>query len=401
MDGLSLDSDGGEVDRDECDESTLASTFPSTYQEVASVGVAMEKVYVLDLARVGDQACAGLDSGKISLHSLETLARSSSLTGHSKPVTGVVGSPAGSSTLYSCSQDQTVRVWDLRKPGGTVAVLRDTSGGTGLDKSRKGPPGKNEGRSLQCLSLSSDDHTVVAGTEQVGVDSFLLFWDTRQPGKLQGGYWESHNDDVTSLQFHPNHSNTLASGSTDGQVNIFDISQPDEDAALVSSHQTEDSVARLCWYSRKGQDQQLAIGTHTEEVQLWSIEAEGPHTVLSRAQLCHGIRRSAAEHCYMAGFHQREGGEEEGLVVVAGSSYAPDPCLRLALVKNKKAKPLALLKRKSGNAIVRCSLHIKGSTSLLTGGEDGVIRLWGEGDKGLVSDPGKVVNKSKVRDKPY
>ena len=167
MDDLSLDSDGGEVDRDECDESTLASTFPSTYREVASVGVAMEKVYVLDLARVGDQACAGLDSGKISLHSLETLARSSSLTGHSKPVTGVVGSPAGSSTLYSCSQDQTVRVWDLRKPGGSVAVLKDTSGGTGQDKSRKGPPGKNEGRSLQCLSLSSDDHTVVAGTEQV------------------------------------------------------------------------------------------------------------------------------------------------------------------------------------------------------------------------------------------
>merc|ERR1712013_258732 len=108
-----------------------------------------------------------------------------------------------------------------------------------------------------------------------------------------------------------------------------------------------------------------------------------------------------AEHCYMAGFHQREGGEEEGLVVVAGSTWAPDPCLRLALVENKKAKPLALLKRKSGNTIVRCSLHIKGSTSLLTGGEDGVIRLWGEGDGILISDTGKVVNKSKVRDKPY
>ena len=236
------------------------------------------------------------------------------------------------------------------------------------------------------------------------MDSFLLFWDTRQPGKLQGGYWESHSDDVTSLEFHPKHPNTLASGSTDGQVNVFDVSQPDEDAALVTSHQTEDSVSRLCWYSRKGQDLQLAIGTHTEELQLWSIEAEGPHSVLTRAQLCHGIRRSAAEHCYMAGFHQREGGEEEGLVVVAGSSYTPDPCLRLALVKNKKAKPLAMLKRKAdGNCgVARCSLQIKGTTSLVTGGEDGVIRLWGEGaGSGLVSDPGKLVNKSKVRDKPY
>ena len=237
----------------------------------------------------------------------------------------------------------------------------------------------------------------------MGVDSFLLFWDTRQPGKLQGGYWESHSDDVTSLEFHPNHPNTLASGSTDGQVNIFDVSQPDEDSALVTSHQTEDSVARLCWYSRKGLDQQLAIGTHTEELQLWSTEAEGPHTVLTRAQLCHGIRRSAPEHCYMAGFHQREGGEEEGLVVVAGSSYTPDPCLRLAMVKNKKAKPLAMLKRKAGGGcgVARCSLQIQGTTSLVTGGEDGVVRLWGEGDGGLVSETGKLVNKSKVRDKPY
>ena len=235
----------------------------------------------------------------------------------------------------------------------------------------------------------------------MGVDSFLLFWDTRQPGKIQGGYWESHSDDVTSLEFHPNHPSTLASGSTDGQVNIFDVSQPDEDAALVTSHQTEDSVARLCWYSRKGQDQQLAIATHTEELQLWSTEAEGPHTMLSRSALCHGIRRSATEHCYMAGFHQR--GEEEGLVVVAGSSYSPDPCLRLALVKNKKAKPLGILKRKAGGGygVARCSLNIQGTNSLVTGGEDGVVRLWGEGGSDLVSESGKLVNKSKVRDKPY
>ena len=171
MDDLSLDSDGGEVDRDECDESTLASAFSSSYQELASVSVAMEKVYVLDLARVGDQACAGLDSGKVSVHSLETLVRSNSLSGHTGPVTGVMASLTGNSTIYTCSHDQTVRLWDLRKPGGSVAIMKDTSVSTiedaKLKKSKKGPPGKNEGRPLQCLSLSSDDHTVVAGTEQV------------------------------------------------------------------------------------------------------------------------------------------------------------------------------------------------------------------------------------------
>ena len=167
MDDLSLDSDGGgEVDRDECDE----SAFPSSYQELASVSVALEKVYVLDLARVGDHACAGLDSGKVSVHSLETLVRSTSLSGHTGSVTGLVASLTGNSTLYTCSQDQTVRIWDLRKPGGSVAIMKDTSVSTSEDsklkKGQKGPPGKNEGRPLQCLSLSSDDHSVVAGTEQ-------------------------------------------------------------------------------------------------------------------------------------------------------------------------------------------------------------------------------------------
>ena len=104
MDDLSLDSDGGgEVDRDECDESTLASAFPSSYQELASVSVALEKVYVLGLARSGDQACAGLDSGKVSVHSLETLVRSASLSGHKGSVTGVVASLTGNSTLHPCS----------------------------------------------------------------------------------------------------------------------------------------------------------------------------------------------------------------------------------------------------------------------------------------------------------
>ena len=168
MDDLSLDSDGGEVDRDECDESTLASAFPSFYQERASVSVAMEKVYVLDLARVGDQACAGLDSGKVNVHSLETLVSSSTLSGHKGPVTGVVTSLTSNSTVFTCSQDQTVRIWDLRKAGGSVAILKDSSTSSNLgEKGKKGPPGKNDGRPLQCLSLSADDHTVVAGTEQV------------------------------------------------------------------------------------------------------------------------------------------------------------------------------------------------------------------------------------------
>ncbi|KAL9115956.1 MAG: hypothetical protein Q9227_000324 [Pyrenula ochraceoflavens] len=50
-----------------------------------------------------------------------------------------------------------------------------------------------------------------------------MLWESR----------ESHNDDLTQLEFHPTSPDRLLSGATDGLVNVFDISIPDEDDALV------------------------------------------------------------------------------------------------------------------------------------------------------------------------
>jgi WD40 repeat protein len=77
----------------------------------------------------------------------------------------------------------------------------------------------------------------------VDEDSFILFWDVRSGGnKLLGAYWESHSDDVTAVRFHPEKFNSLATGSTDGLLNIFDLLQPNEDDALLYSLNTESSV---------------------------------------------------------------------------------------------------------------------------------------------------------------
>jgi len=394
MNDLSLDSDGVEADRDEVDEESLKCAFQCEYHQESSVSVGLERVCVLHMTRVGDKVCTVLDTGCVSVHTLESLGKVHTMKGHTGAVTGVASSVTCNSLVYTSSSDQTVRVWDLRE-GRTVRTLRDTS-----DPGKASGPPSKAGRPLSCVSVSYNGNNVVAGTDQVGVDSYLLFWDTRQPSKLSGGYWESHSDDITSVEFHPTMEHTLASGSTDGQVNVFDISQSDEDEALVTSHNTEDSVAGLKWYNRsKHGQQQLAVVTHTESLQLWNTESEGPHTVLTRADLCHGIRRTAAEHVYVGGVHARTG--EDGLVVLAGSSYAPSPCLRLALVKNKKAKPLGDLVT-AGASTVRCSLLLEDG-GLLTGGEDGVIRLWKEGNLAVEgkADGGKIVNKASNRDKPY
>jgi WD40 repeat protein len=56
--------------------------------------------------------------------------------------------------------------------------------------------------------------------------------DQRNPSAPSLSLIESHTDTITSLQLHPNHPTLLLSSSTDGLVNIFDISQAEEEDAL-------------------------------------------------------------------------------------------------------------------------------------------------------------------------
>ena len=104
---------------------------------------------------------------------------------------------------------------------------------------------------LASFDLSCDERLIVGGTEHTSGDAFILFWDIRQSNSklenknsLLGGYWESHMDDITCLTFHPVKRNVLVSGSTDGLMNIFDLTQSSEDLALTCSLNTESSVVR-------------------------------------------------------------------------------------------------------------------------------------------------------------
>lgn len=113
-------------------------------------------------------------------------------------------------------------------------------------------------KSLASFDISCDDKFLAAGTEQTGGDAFITFWDIRYTKKNMknkskkrhfknypiGGYWESHTDDITCLTFHFVNPSILASGSTDGLINVFDLTQPSEEAALTYTLNTESSVVR-------------------------------------------------------------------------------------------------------------------------------------------------------------
>ena len=66
---------------------------------------------------------------------------------------------------------------------------------------------------------------------------------------MLGGYWDSYGDDVTSVKFHGTDASKLATGGTDGLINVFDISRDNEDDALLTTLNSESSIRNLIWYS--------------------------------------------------------------------------------------------------------------------------------------------------------
>ncbi|KAI0980254.1 hypothetical protein GJ496_009645 [Pomphorhynchus laevis] len=103
--------------------------------------------------------------------------------------------------------------------------------------------------SVKFASLAFNDRILIAGTCTVDKSSLnhdpqslMIFWDLRMPTNSSGCYWQSHSNDVTSLYLH---SNYLVSASTDGLVNLFDLTESSEDDALLCTHNCGEPIERV------------------------------------------------------------------------------------------------------------------------------------------------------------
>jgi len=334
---------------------------------------------------VSENICGVNDKGSIGVHNIQK----STQVWNCDTLDNITGLSVFEQTQLLCSTQDNLKMWDTRQPASSkpVMVMEDTS--------------KNaRGCHYNCVSVNTSGGLVVAGTEQVRDESFLLFWDTRQAGKLVGGYWDTFCDDITSVQFRPGSDNILATGCTDGLVNILDVSVSDEDEALVTSHNTLDSVARLLWYSTSKDEDNLAIQTHTEAVQLWHTPDCSTHTVLDRDSVCHGIRRTVSEYTYIAGLLPPSSSASSGLTVVAGSRCPGHACVRMGQIRNKKVKPMSLMEG-LGGVVTSCTSL--GDDVVVTGTENGVITTWREGDVKEDHNDLKISNKisKSLKIKPY
>ncbi|KAF4106018.1 WD repeat-containing protein 89 [Onychostoma macrolepis] len=327
-----------------------------------------EATYILELSCASggsDVLAVCCSDHSVHLHSRETLRLVGDFQGHTASVCGVRFSHLCPHLLFTGSADGTLRCWDVRRPGSDATqVFRSDST-----------------HSYCSFDVSCSDRVLCAGTEQVGEDSFLVFWDARmvqdggEMGGLLGVYSESHSDDITTVQFHPWQADRLASGATDGLVNVFDLSLGGEDDALVTTCNCNSSASSLCW-TGKDLDQLLCL-THDEGLHLWDVahpDSDDTLTLLSSADA-----RTLVQLPDGASLEYFVGGtwlsDEKRILLVGGSNHGELHLLDCS------GRGLRFIKSLKGghSATVRCFQWDAISQSLLTGGEDGQLLQWKAG----------------------
>lgn len=327
-----------------------------------------EPTYLLDVAlQPSGLLAVSCSNFTIHLHNKDTLNLVGEYWGHSGPLAGVVFSHTSPDFLYSGSADGTVRGWDVRRPG-TEAVQVFKS---------------DPSHSYCSFDLSCSDTLLCAGTEQVNdEDSFLVFWDVRKPGAgLLGVYSESHSDDVTQVRFHPRDKDRLATGSTDGLVNVFELSRGAEEEALLATCNSDSSAGSVCWC---GADYtQLLCLSHDEGLHLWDLrqlDTDEPLTIFSTSDT-----RSLTPLADGGGVDYLVGGrwleEVQKLLVVGGRNSG-----ELHLMECNDGG-LRLLRSLEGGhtSMVRCFLWDAAEEALVTGGEDSQLLLWKPGGEELTT----------------
>lgn len=362
------DTDDDAVSAEEAEDSSSDQHFPKRYRILSEEAVSLQEVYVLHLdARFqGTKAkvIAGLSDFGCVLYDLDGHLRvdSSNPAAHEDVMTGVKFANEDENLFYTSSLDGTVKMWDTRtnaKP--SVTFKDDTDGAEKL-------------KPISCFDVSCDGQFVCAGTPLVEADSYLLFWDVRKSSVL-GGYWEAHTDDVTQVRFNPARRSAMLSASTDGLINVYDVSKSNEDDALESSLNVESSVRKIDWMNVDG-DEIIGCIMDMETVQLWKIDDASPFVNFTRKILASTMYLKSWDNAYISGMHINNDNE---ILFIGGSNVNKGEYLKLMAFSDGKLHPSATFE--NNKQVVRCSCFDQASELFLTAGETGIISAW------TVADP--------------
>ncbi|NXY85453.1 WDR89 protein, partial [Alcedo cyanopectus] len=324
----------------------------------------------IDVSKPAHSAGSGFvavscSSQSVRVYNRETLSFLREYSGHAGILNGARFAHTCDSRVFAACGDGTVKCWDVRLA--TQKAVQVFSG--------------YPSNVFISFDLNCSDLIICAGTEKVEKDTFLVFWDARgitdcasTKKEPLGVYSESHNDDITTICFHPIEPNLLVSGSTDGLVNVFDINKDNEEDALISTCNSDSSVSFTGW---SGKDyKQVYCTTHDEGFCWWDIaqlDTEEPITLLHVLDVRDTVCIANDTLHYLVGglYHKKA----DKLFLLGGTSTGNIHLLSCG----KDGLSLVGTLRGGHSAMVRSFCWNPTDESLLTGGEDAQLLLWKPG----------------------
>jgi WD40 repeat protein len=275
----------------------------------------------------GKTLASGGDDGVLQFWDVTTYRKRAALRGHTDRVFSVAHSPDGT-VLASGSDDRSIRLWNastgepqgiLRCAAGVASVAFSpdgrtlASGGldgtatlwdlsTGTERTVVGYATIDSYDAVK-VAYSPDGNSLAIMNEFLG-DVLLLDAQTAEKQVILRG----DDGSVAWVAFSPD-GRTLASGSADGKIRLWDAPTGKMRRVLTVDADDEDSQGTCAAFSPDGKT--LAVGDDTGCVRLWEVAARGRKP---QATLNHDARHAVRCVAYRPDGRRLAAGSEGGAV---------------------------------------------------------------------------------------
>lgn len=177
--------------------------------------------------------------------------------GHEGSVEDVVWSPVEPGVMLSCGCDSTVRVWDRRKKSGSAITVDE-----------------GHGHDVNVASWNRlVNYLVVTGAD----DGSLRVWDLRSFRKGEPvAKFTWHKAAITSVEWSPQESSTLAVAGADNQITLWDLAlemDPEASSAIEGREDLQDIPPQL-YFIHQGQKDIKELHWHEQLPGVISSTAE-------------------------------------------------------------------------------------------------------------------------------
>lgn len=332
-------------------------------------------VCAVAIRKGGKQVAVGTADGGLSVLALDGSEPKllGSLPAHSAGVACVTYSADGS-RLATCGGDGIVRIWNVPATGVPVALSK-------FEPASKAP--NSLVPPVTAIAFSADGRYLAAG----GADSITRVWDIQTGAEHRA--FRGHTDWVTAIAFRPDGGAVMSAG-VDKAVRIFETARPDSVASAGHA-----LPARCIGINKAGNT--IITGAEDKTVKVWDLDSGREIATLSgAADAINAVGFAGPDRVVAAGDDQRirwwslkPVGELRSASTgrVFNMAAAADGS-KVAVVWARRDEKLAAFEIFPGDGSgsptqvtekgrsLTCASVSADCTIGITGGEDGVIRLW-------------------------